>query len=244
MDVVGEAPIRSRMWAMQNGVTGSVRRYRRVGAKVVTTTYRLGADDDLGALLAAIGTDGDTSPWAISVEPTAPTLLVCTQGSHDVCCGSEGIRFAAEVEAAFPDLDVVRVSHTGGHRFAPTGMTFPDGRMWAWMDLELVSNLIEGTGSRADVARRCRGWWGAGRGVGQIAERTVFAEAGSSLDQSERTVSMSADGVVDVSTSTDTWSVRVTERRTVPTITCRADAGEPLTWATEYDAEVVRHIHR
>ncbi len=61
-------------------------------------------------------------------EEQVRELWVCTQGSHDVCCGSEGTALSLEANKNLPGVKVRRVSHLGGHRFAPTAVTFPDGR--------------------------------------------------------------------------------------------------------------------
>ena len=47
------------------------------------------------------------------------------------------------------DVRVWRCSHTGGHRFAPTAITLPDGRAWAYADADLIDGVIDRT---ADVA--------------------------------------------------------------------------------------------
>ena len=64
-------------------------------------------------------------------------VLICTQGSHDVCCGSEGTRLAADFEAVLRayssqsddvadnlptstgQVTVYRVSHTGATGLPP-----------------------------------------------------------------------------------------------------------------------------
>lgn len=169
-----------------------------------------------------------------SGELIGPVLLVCTQGSHDVCCGSEGARFAAEAEA-IAGLTVYRVSHTGGHRFAPTAMTLPDGRMWADLDLDLLRQIVARTGDTADVVDRCRGWWGADRGPAQMAERAVFERLGWELeDIAVRSVQTDGAQRCTVSVGERTWQVEVGEGRTVPTIACREPGGLPAKPSTEY----------
>ena len=156
-------------------------------------------------------------------------VLICTQGSHDVCCGSEGARFAAEAET-IPDLTVYRVSHTGGHRFAPTAMTLPDGRMWAHLDLDLLGSILSRSAAPAEIADRCRGWWGAAPGPDQIAERAVFAQLGWSFNDRDRTVATeSVDGVsvCRVTAGNESWVVTVAIDRYLPTIACRQPGGLP-----------------
>ena len=174
-------------------------------------------------------------------DDPAPELavLVCTQGSHDVCCGSDGVRFANELEQAAPGLAVYRVSHTGGHRFAPTAMTLPDGRMWAGLELDTALSILDLTADPAVVADRCRGWWGASTGPAQVAEVAVLRELGWDLDLQPRqvTVHEAPDGAwrAEVEVARRTWQVDIFAGRVVPTIACRAEGGLPAKVAQEYE---------
>lgn len=172
-----------------------------------------------------------------------PMVLICTQGSHDVCCGSEGARLAAEVESARPSgrpVRVRRVSHTGGHRFAPTAMTLPDGRMWADLDADLVERIVARTGPVDDeLISRCRGWWGADTGPAQMAERAVFAHHGWDLENTERSVDQGGlvDGAFEMLVTVgggQRFSVEVGVARNVPSIACREPGGLPAKPSVEY----------
>ena len=55
-------------------------------------------------------------------------LFVCTNGKRDTCCARLGRPVAAAAAAAYPDR-VWEISHTGGHRFAPTAVTLPSGHL-------------------------------------------------------------------------------------------------------------------
>ncbi len=191
-------------------------------------------------------------------------VLICTQGSHDVCCGSEGTRLAADFEAvmrAYRAADVnepyagaptagghvavYRVSHTGGHRFAPTAMTLPDGRMWANIEAGEIAAILDRTADATAVASRCRGWWGGATGPAQVGERAVFAEVGWPLEDMARTVSFrpaekgwAVEVVADAANRA--WTVSVEAGRTVPTISCRALGGLPAKPATEFVVTDVR----
>ena len=207
-----------------------------------------------GCLAAETAGDQLTSG---SVQPefdgdmTHPAVLVCTQGSHDVCCGSDGARLAMaceqlELPGGSPPPRVFRVSHTGGHRFAPTAMTLPDGRMWAYLGADMVGQVLTATGDPAHLAQYCRGWWGADRGARQMAERAVFAEVGFDLDRMARTVieltgerpGVFLVAVDDGSGTRRSWTVEVELVREVPTIACRQPGGQPVKTAQEYDATI------
>lgn len=209
---------------------------------------------DLAAAVAATPVGGcpSTGPGVFADDrPVAmerPVVLVCTQGSHDVCCGSDGARFAAEVEAMGADIVVRRVSHTGGHRFAPTLVTLPDGRMWADADLDLLRQVLWRTGHPSEVTDRCRGWWGAETGPAQVAERAVLAAAGWAVEPTDRSVAVQVDPDDDrircVVTADDRrWEVIVSPGREVPTIGCRVPGGLPAKTRSEHAVDSVVEQH-
>lgn len=234
---------------------GTVTVFDRVGAGAIEYEYAFPPDQPaeltrLANLVAATapGDDDPASDFLVArYDPARPTLLVCAQGTHDVCCGADGTRLALAVEEAAPrlgDVRVVRVSHTGGHRFAPTGMTFPDGRMWAGLDLADVETLLSSGGELGGLVARCRGWWGADKGHAQVAERAVLAVVGRELDQMDRTVTTEPavdDGIAlavrrcTVTAGERSWAVEVGIGREVPTIACRQPGGLPAKTGLEYE---------
>ena len=211
---------------------------------------------------APVPDDGGFVSFACLEGETA--VLICTQGSHDVCCGSEGAPLAADLEAvlsayraegggigrdgqaaASEGVTVYRVSHTGGHRFAPTAMTLPDGRMWAGIEAGELASIIDRNGDAAALADRCRGWWGAPTGPAQVAERAVFAQVGWPLEDMAREISLArtaAGWTVEVAApeADRRWTVEVEAARDVPTIACRALGGLPAKPATEFRVTDVR----
>ncbi|MEO5982198.1 MAG: sucrase ferredoxin [Pedococcus sp.] len=70
-----------------------------------------------------------------------PVLLVCTNGRRDVCCAVRGRPVALDAAAAHPTR-VWEASHTGGHRFAPTGVLLPHGVTLARLDAELAGAVL------------------------------------------------------------------------------------------------------
>ncbi|MDH3295128.1 MAG: hypothetical protein OER95_12490 [Acidimicrobiia bacterium] len=217
--------------------------------------FEVGSPDqllDLGACLVA-EVAGDEITSVDIPAPTVdgvvdgPVVLVCTQGSHDVCCGADGERLAAAAESGdVPGVRVFRVSHTGGHRFAPTAMTLPDGRMWAYLVPELLDQLLSGQGAAAHLAQYCRGWWGADPGPAQVAERAVWAEVGFPLDAVSRTCVEVEPMTYRIETTPagsahsarDSWTVDVELVREVPTVACRKPGGLPAKVGREYRAAV------
>ena len=219
--------------------------YQRDEVGVKSWTFRPQGPSDLAQFASKIRTMTPdqlaTTPG--SLDPPELAVLICTQGSHDICCGSEGTKLADELEERAPGLHVLRISHTGGHRFAPTAMTLPDGRMWAHLDADTTLSILELTGEPSRLGSQCRGWWGAPSGPGQVAERAVFEQLGWELDILPRdiTVSPSEDGwTVSLSVALQEWSVEVRRGREIPTIACRSDGGLPAKPNHEY---TVAKIH-
>ena len=62
-----------------------------------------------------------------------PLLLVCTNGKRDRCCAERG-RAVAGYAAGQRGATVWECTHTGGHRFAPTGLILPTGAMLGRLD--------------------------------------------------------------------------------------------------------------
>lgn len=72
---------------------------------------------------------------ALSALSALPALLVCTNGRRDVCCAVRGRPLAGAAAAIAPER-VWEVSHTGGHRFAPTAVLLPWAQTYARLDPE------------------------------------------------------------------------------------------------------------
>ncbi len=166
-------------------------------------------------------------------------LLVCTQGSHDVCCGTHGTAFAAAMASAEPTLNIRRISHTGGHRFAPTAMSMPDGRMWGLIDSETMMRIVQRLASPAEVAGFCRGWSGVAQGPAQVAERAVMEKVDDwSFDLTVRQVEVfehSSDRATCVVKAAEkVWRVALTGGREVPVISCGAAGGLPAKSSREW----------
>lgn len=110
-------------------------------------------------------------------QAAPPELLICGHGQRDRCCGSLGVRLLTACRDRWPGVRVRRCSHTGGHRFAPTGATFPDGRMWAYLDVPLLDAVLGGCGDLRRVLAHYRGSM-AFDPVVQAAERAAFEAMG------------------------------------------------------------------
>lgn len=72
----------------------------------------------------------------------APALLVCTNGRRDLCCAVRGRPVALEAARTRPG-QVWETTHTGGHRFSPTGVLLPTGQTLARMDVDLAVEALD-----------------------------------------------------------------------------------------------------
>ena len=90
-------------------------------------------------------------------EVVGTELFVCTHGKRDACCGSLGTRLFEALDGRSELAGRVRrTSHTGGHRFAPTVLSFPDGYAWAHVDTPYVGRQL-GAGAGELALAHCRG---------------------------------------------------------------------------------------
>lgn len=80
-------------------------------------------------------------PPELTARPAEPILLVCTNGKRDVCCALAGRPVAAAAAAHAPGR-VWECSHTGGHRFAPTGVLLPHGHLFARLTDESAGGVL------------------------------------------------------------------------------------------------------
>ncbi|MBL7488227.1 sucrase ferredoxin [Frankia sp. AgB1.9] len=160
-----------------------------------------------------------------------PDVLLCGHGSRDVCCGRLGTRLALAVADTWPDVRVRRCSHTGGHRYAPTGFTLPDGLAWGFLDTDTLDAVVRRSGP-PPLRGNYRGTTALDQ-WGQVAERELFerhgwawlehrltsASSDVAADRRSATVHLAWDGPTGPGTATATVAVA----RDVPVLIC----GEP-----------------
>lgn len=99
----------------------------------------------LGLDWAAAGA-GDLAAVRRALPALTPSstahLLVCTNGTRDLCCAVKGRPLALALHAARPD-QVWEVTHTSGHRFAPTVMLLPAGTLHGRLDVPAAVELLD-----------------------------------------------------------------------------------------------------
>lgn len=164
--------------------------HRRAGTHRLTgVDHRLPAAD-VPALLAALlqQPEHDALDWPTVVGQSPPEVLVCGHGRRDPCCGRWGTLLHVELLARATDVRVWRCSHTGGHRFAPTAITLPDGRAWAYADADLIEGIVARTADVASLAAHDRGCMALDPWA-QVVERALFGRFGWAWLDAEVTAS-------------------------------------------------------
>jgi len=113
---------------------------------------------------------------------TQKDVLVCTHGTRDKCCARFGQPFfkaatARAKQGQLPNTRLWKVSHIGGHRFAPTAITLPDGRYYGRLTLSALEAIITCSGSAHQIQPVYRGW-GMLPAPLQILERQLLLQYG------------------------------------------------------------------
>ena len=160
---------------------------------------------------AAVGA-GVAPGWG-AVDPD-PVLLVCTNARRDVCCALWGRPVVAELAGRFPDR-VWECTHTGGHRFAPTGVVLPAGYLYGRLDVAFAERVLTEAAAGRVVAERCRGRSSWSR-AGQVAELAVRDGLGVVGDVVSVVEGPGGDECVVSHVDGRRWRVRVVERELPP----------------------------
>lgn len=161
-------------------------------ADVVALGRALLSDEQVDAPAPAASAPAGSPPSGSG--PLDVDLLVCAHGRRDGCCGSFGTALHDHLAAVFGDSGAMvrrqRISHTGGHRFAPTAITFPDGYAWAHLDEELTDQLVRRAQPPARFAEHCRGSALFAGGPAQAADRAGLVEVGWAWADGARSVEL------------------------------------------------------
>ena len=172
--------LRVIVYRRPGGGSGPFDRFRR-HERIVAQDHLMAEVGDLLDEAAVVDSDGSGGVGPVDV-------LVCTHGRRDVCCGSDGMRTYIDLAArGLPGVRLWRTSHTGGHRFAPTAVTFPDGRAWASVDADLLTGIVTRSIDPAVAAAHDRGGAAFDDPYAQAADGAVLgAEGWTWLDRARR----------------------------------------------------------
>ncbi len=108
-------------------------------------------------------------------------ILVCTHGTVDVACAKFGYPLYKMLREQYHDdvsTRVWRVSHFGGHVFAPTLIDMPTGHYWAYVGTEQARQIVTQQGDVRALNGHYRGWSGLDAGFMQAAERAMWQDTG------------------------------------------------------------------
>jgi hypothetical protein len=102
--------------------------------------FRLGTYDDLHSLdLSAPLSGAANYDRYIRTEPLYP---VCTNGKRDRCCSRDGLTLHQSLVERVGD-SAWQCTHLGGHRYAPTLVTFPDGAYYGRLTSSDLASLVQ-----------------------------------------------------------------------------------------------------
>ncbi|MGZ5417697.1 MAG: sucrase ferredoxin [Nocardioides sp.] len=119
--------------------------------------------------------DGDQDAVRRSLPTLAASerahLLVCTNGTRDLCCAAKGRPVALGLSTLHPDR-VWEVTHTSGHRFAATAVLLPAGTLHGHLDVGAAEQVLLAAdrGETLLPGSRGRSTWSP---AGQVAELAV-----------------------------------------------------------------------
>jgi hypothetical protein len=185
-------------------------------------------------------------------DPCTVDLLVCTHGTRDVCCGGTGAAVLSELVGALGGeevggLRVWRTSHAGGHRFAATAVSLPDGTAWAHLGADVAAAVLRRDRPAGEVAPHCRGAVTLEGAVAQVADREGLRRHGWRWLDQDRVATVVAHERDTLATTVEVLAedgtgvrVRVELDRHIPMPTCGVVEGpefttEPVWKAAEVD---------
>lgn len=137
-------------------------------------------EQELGALVWALYEAREDLPrfaqYRVPDAEATRDLLVCTHGTVDAACAKFGYPLYNDLRKhhASDSLRVWRVSHFGGHVFAPTMMDMPTGHYWAYVEETQAAQIVTYSSHPAALRGHYRGWAGLERGFMQAAEREMW----------------------------------------------------------------------
>lgn len=140
--------------------------------------------DALGGLLWALYQAHEDLPhfdqYRDSNQDHVRDLLVCTHGNIDAACAKFGhpLYKTLRKNYANDDLRVWRVSHFGGHVFAPTMIEMPTAHFWAYVEEGQAEAIVSRDGDISRLKGHYRGWAGVAGGFLQSAEAELLQRHG------------------------------------------------------------------
>ncbi len=136
--------------------------------------FELANYDDLLSLdVPAILAGNESAKEHQSFEPL---VIVCTHGKRDRCCALYGLPILNAFQTHLGE-NVWQTTHTGGHRFAPTLITFPDGACYGRLTVDEVPHIVNAMQNGTVYMEKLRGL-SCYSGVEQVANYLLRHETG------------------------------------------------------------------
>ena len=165
-----------------------------------------------------------------------PLVLVCTNGKRDRCCAKWGLPIYADL-ADRDEVECWQTTHLGGHRFAPTLLTLPDGLCYGRLGCEDLDGLVAAmtAGEVFDPGRTLRGRTclsGAGQAA-EVAWRVETGEFKVAALQTVQEVPQEAGVLVTLGEASGTTYTVTVEKRTLEAVahpSCAKAAGPVSGW--------------
>lgn len=117
------------------------------------------------------------------VKPTKiRDLFVCIHASRDICCGITGAPIYKSLKEKFNDHNtsstrVWRMSHLGGHKYAPNVLDMPRGRLWARFNSSNIDDIFDSNVDLKEVFNYYRGSIGLNSPYEQVFESYVLSDS-------------------------------------------------------------------
>ncbi len=162
--------------------------------------FHLDTYDDLYSLdLPALLSDAASHDRNLQSEPL---YLVCTNGKRDRCCSRDGLALYQALSRQVGNA-AWQCTHLGGHRYAPTLVTFPDGVYYGRLASSDLAPLLQAQAQDELLLTHLRG---------RCCYDDVVQAAEFFLRQKTGRLALDAYGLLDAQLNDETnWSVRFRE---------------------------------
>lgn len=166
---------------------------------VISKREIIASDGDIAPVIQSLA-HNEALPTSTRIDPTPwRDVAICTHGSRDACCATFGAPMYLKMHVAaqsLPNTRVWRCSHLGGHRFAPTMIDLPSGRVYGLVDDAAARGILLGDSAPEALIPHYRGWVGHKAPELQMLEAhilehigwswTEYAQQGEVLERDEK----------------------------------------------------------
>lgn len=143
-------------------------------------------EEAIGPLAWALFTEPEKVAQFASYRQPANRIrdfLVCVDGIIDRACAVFGMKLYSalrKLPEAQPggNVRIWKASHFGGHVYAATVLTLPDGRLWAYLNATTGQALVQRRGDIQMLYKCYRGWTGAPSPFLHVIERELMMQHG------------------------------------------------------------------